>query len=82
MKKEKTIYRLRNFVYNFHPVIHARKEITFEMKLASKLVLDELKYEWNKARLQQLIDDALDKKDKEAFIQLSKIYVTYINDSK
>ena len=49
MKKEKTIYRLRNFVYNFHPVIHARKEITFEMKLASKLVLDELKYEWNKA---------------------------------
>lgn len=82
MKKEKTVYRLRNFVYNFNPVIHARKEITFEMKLASKLILDELKYEWNKARLQQLIDDALDKEDKEAFLHLSKLYVSYLNESR
>lgn len=81
MKKEKTIYRLRNFVYNFNPVIHAKKEITFEMKLATKLLLDELRYEWIKARLQQLIDEALDRGDRDAFIQLSELYVTYTQEN-
>ncbi|MDL4842727.1 IDEAL domain-containing protein [Aquibacillus rhizosphaerae] len=77
MKKHKVSYKLK--VYSTKKVsrIVAKREISYEIKLASKLVLDELCFNWNKAHLEHRINESIDSNDKETFIQLSKQFQMY-----
>lgn len=75
MKKEKVVYRFHR--YN-GKVLLAKSEIPFHMKLTSRLVLDQLCYDWNKKYLQKQLDEALKRGDKEAFKQLSVEYRQFI----
>ncbi|KAB8138954.1 IDEAL domain-containing protein [Gracilibacillus oryzae] len=78
MKKQKISYRLISFERNRKKAILARREISYEIKLASQLMLDDLCFNWNKARLEEQINLAIDRNDKPAFETLSKQYKQYI----
>lgn len=75
MKKEKVVYRFNRY---YGRVLVAKSEIPFHMKLTSRLVLDQLCYDWNKKQLQHQLDEALKRGDKELFEQLSIEYRQYI----
>ncbi len=75
MKKQKTNYRF--FRYD-GKVLLARKEIPFEMKLAARLILDELCYSWNKKHIQERLDQALLDGDEKEFANLSKEFQQFI----
>ncbi|MDC3413556.1 IDEAL domain-containing protein [Aquibacillus sp. 3ASR75-11] len=77
MKKHKVIYKLHHFKGKTGTSILAKREVPYEIKLASSLFLDELCYNWNKARLEKEINDSIDAQDKNKFIELSKSYVPY-----
>ncbi|WP_138419804.1 IDEAL domain-containing protein [Aquibacillus sediminis] len=81
MKKHKVVYKLQDFGSSRkEAVIYAKKEISFEVKLASKLVLDELCFSWNKARLEQQINESIDNQDKDTFMHLSREYRFYTRE--
>ncbi|WP_174616189.1 IDEAL domain-containing protein [Virgibacillus ihumii] len=75
MKKQKVVYRF--FPYQ-GVELHAKKEIPFELKLSSRLLLDEICFNWNKERLEKEINSSIDAGNKEAFIGLSEKYRHYI----
>ncbi|GGM25631.1 hypothetical protein GCM10011351_09170 [Paraliobacillus quinghaiensis] len=77
MKKHKVNYTLKAFDGRKNASIEAKREISFEIKLASRLILDALVSDWNKSNLEKQINDSIDKQDKERFLQLSKQYQTY-----
>ncbi|CQR47063.1 hypothetical protein BN1058_01352 [Paraliobacillus sp. PM-2] len=77
MKKQKANYLLSSFAAVKDSPIKAKKEISFEIKLASQLLLDDLVSRWNKSQLEQRINEAIDHQDKIAFLQLSKEYQAY-----
>lgn len=77
MKKQKINYKLQVFANKRYAKITAKREISYEIKLASKLALDELCFRWNKSRLEDEINKSIDTNDKEAFILLSKDYQPY-----
>lgn len=67
-------YQLKKFDRNASKVIFARREISFEVRLTAQMILDEICFQGNKARLDQAINQSLDQKDKERFQTLSKQY--------
>ncbi|RDW18169.1 hypothetical protein CWR48_11310 [Oceanobacillus arenosus] len=75
MKKEKLVYRFYRYDGE---VLYARREIPFEIILTSRMILDELCFNWNKAKLITEIDHAIEYGNKEAFLQLSDEYRNYI----
>ncbi|MFC3039542.1 hypothetical protein ACFOGI_04705 [Virgibacillus xinjiangensis] len=75
MKKEKTLYRFLR--YNGKQ-IKAKKEIPFELKLTSRLLLDELCFNWNKKHVEEKIDDTITSGDKQEFARWSEVYKEYI----
>ena len=77
MKKHKVNYTLKAFDGRKIASIEAKREISFEIKLASRLILDALVSDWNKSNLENQINHAIDNHDKETFLQLSKKYKTY-----
>ena len=77
MKKHKVNYTLKAFNGRKNVSIKAKREISFEIKLAARLILDALVSDWNKSNLENQINDSIDKQDKETFLQLSKKYQTY-----
>ncbi|GAA5416724.1 hypothetical protein Pryu01_01762 [Paraliobacillus ryukyuensis] len=77
MKKQKTNFVLSTYSALEGTPIKAKKEISFEIKLASRLLLDELVSTWNKSNLEQRINESIDQKDKPTFMRLSKAYQTY-----
>ena len=77
MKKQKVIYKLKEFNGRSRLKLKAKREISFEIKLASKLILDELCFAWNKAHLEQQINESIDDNDKRTFMSLSKQYEPY-----
>ncbi|MCT2535536.1 IDEAL domain-containing protein [Aquibacillus koreensis] len=77
MKKHKVSYKLKVFSVKKVSRIAAKREISYEIKLASKLILDELCFNWNKARLEEEINESIDSNDKEKFLKLSKKYQLY-----
>ncbi|SER84465.1 IDEAL domain-containing protein [Gracilibacillus ureilyticus] len=81
MKKQKISYRLIPFKRNHNKEILARRELPYEIKLASQLMLDDLCFNWNKARLEEQINLAIDQSDKSTFDKLSKQYKNYIWES-
>lgn len=75
MKKQKTVFRYYRYEGN---VLHARREIPYELRLSSRMILDELCFNWNKARLEAAINSSIDERNEEKFLQLSKEYKHYI----
>jgi len=76
MKKATVSFRLNRFPSDEN-VIYAMREVPYEIKLASTLVLDELCYNWNKTNLEQQVNEAIDYGDHEQFKQLSLMYKPY-----
>lgn len=74
MEKQKQVYRY--YRYDGKKLL-AKREIPFEIKLSSRLMLDELCYKWNKAIIETAINEAIEQGDKEEFIKLSKKYKHY-----
>ncbi|WP_208589958.1 IDEAL domain-containing protein [Gracilibacillus suaedae] len=81
MKKHKVSYQLKVFHMNPNSVLRARREIPYEIRLASQLVLDDLCFTWNKARLEEEINQSIDDNNKETFKKLSETYNSYIWES-
>ncbi|PAV29324.1 hypothetical protein CIL05_13085 [Virgibacillus profundi] len=75
MKKEKIIYRYYRYDGK---VLQAKREISFELKLSSRLILDELFFNWNKEKLENAINNSIDSGDKEAFLELSEAYKQFV----
>lgn len=75
MEKQKVNYHYYRYDGE---VLQAKREIPFEVKLSSRLILDELCYTWNKAKIEDAINTAIDQGNKEEFINLSKRYKQYI----
>ncbi|WP_188456580.1 IDEAL domain-containing protein [Virgibacillus oceani] len=75
MKKEKLIYRYYRYDGK---TLHAKREIPFELKLSSQMILDELCFNWNKQQLEAAINSSIDKRNKEEFLKLSKEYRHFI----
>ncbi|ASN06610.1 IDEAL domain-containing protein [Virgibacillus necropolis] len=75
MKKQKIFYRY--YRYDGKP-LEAKREISFEFKLASTLLLDELCFVFNKEKLEEAINNSIDRGDKERFLQLSEAYRHFI----
>ncbi|WP_164215948.1 IDEAL domain-containing protein [Virgibacillus sp. YIM 98842] len=75
MKKQKQI--LKYYRYNGN-IIPARREIAFELQLASRLELDELCFSYNKEKLETAINEALETGNREAFMTLSEAYKQFI----
>ncbi|MFZ3577335.1 IDEAL domain-containing protein [Virgibacillus sp. DJP39] len=75
MKKQKIFYRYCR--YDGKP-LKAKREISFEFKLVSRLLLDELCFQWNKKHLEQAINYSLENGEKEEFHRLSKAYKHFI----
>lgn len=75
MKKQKTVYRCSRYEGK---ILYAKKEVSFELKLSSRLFLDELCFNWNKKKLKASINNAIDTGDREAFNKLSKEYKHFI----
>ncbi|MEN2767746.1 IDEAL domain-containing protein [Ornithinibacillus xuwenensis] len=75
MKKEKVIYR---FCPYEGKVLNAKREISFEIRLASRLLLDELCFKWNKKMLEEKINDSIEKGNREEFASVREEYLNYI----
>lgn len=75
MKKQKVSYRYFRYEGN---VRYARREISFEIKLSSQLILDELCYKWNEKMIESAINRSIDTGDKEKFIKIAKQYKRYL----
>lgn len=75
MKKQKVIYR---YIKYDGQVLKAKREIPYEIKLASRLLLDELCFNWNRERFINQINDSIDTRDKNKFLHLSKMYHDFL----
>ncbi|WP_077623167.1 IDEAL domain-containing protein [Sediminibacillus massiliensis] len=80
MKKHKINYRLKAFGTDRKSKVVAKREISYEIKLATQLLLDELCFNWNKSHLETQINESIDSNDREAFVSLSKQYQPYIKE--
>lgn len=76
MKKHKTNYRCLRYE---GPMIHAKREIAFEIKLSTRLLLDELCYQWNKDMLEEAINESIDNGNKTEFLKLSEQYNKFVH---
>lgn len=80
MKKQKVVYMLRRFSEVRYKKIIAKREISFDIKLAAKLFLDELTFKRNKNYLEELINEAIEANDRERFYELSTVYASYTKE--
>ncbi|SEP79817.1 IDEAL domain-containing protein [Piscibacillus halophilus] len=78
MKKQVTSYVLIRYQFPKRVAIKAKREVPYEIKLAARLVLDELVFMWNKNALEEQINLAIDQEDYDAFNELSKKYAKYL----
>ncbi|UOR13237.1 IDEAL domain-containing protein [Halobacillus amylolyticus] len=77
MRKQKVIYVLRRDPGFRNREITAKKELSFGIRLASRLLLDQLSFQFNKERLNKQINSAIDNNDREEFDRLSEQYQFY-----
>lgn len=59
-------------------LINAKRDLPYEIKMTSRLLLDALCFEWDKKTLMDAIDDALQANNEAAFKQLSEHYRQFI----
>ncbi|ELK47635.1 IDEAL domain-containing protein [Halobacillus sp. ACCC02827] len=74
MRKQKIIYVIRRDPEYKGKEITAKRELSYGIQLASRLLLDHLSYQFNKERLDEQINRAIDNHDREEFERLSKQY--------
>lgn len=74
MKKHKVIYKLKSLEGASEEKIVAKREISYEIKLFTRLMLDEMCHNWNKDQIEKQINASIDAGDKERFLELSKLY--------
>ncbi|MYL18353.1 IDEAL domain-containing protein [Halobacillus litoralis] len=74
MRKQKINYVIRRNPGYKGKEITAKRELSFGIQLASRLLLDHLSYQFNKDRLDREINHAIDSGDREAFDRLSLQY--------
>ncbi|MGI8317059.1 IDEAL domain-containing protein [Halobacillus mangrovi] len=77
MRKQKMVYVIRRDPEYKGREITAKRELSFGIQLASRLFLDQLSFEFNKDRLDEEINEAIDNNDREAFERLSLQYQPY-----
>ncbi|GGF16225.1 hypothetical protein GCM10010954_13570 [Halobacillus andaensis] len=77
MRKQKLIYVLRRDPGFRNREITAKRELSFGIKLASRLLLDELSFQFNKERLDEEINMAIANNDRAEFERLSLKYQPY-----
>ncbi|UOQ92719.1 IDEAL domain-containing protein [Halobacillus shinanisalinarum] len=77
MRKQKVIYVLRRDPGFRNREITAKRELSFGIQLASRLLLDQLSFQFNKERLDKQINSAIDNNDREEFDRLSEQYQFY-----
>ncbi|WP_405103339.1 IDEAL domain-containing protein [Oceanobacillus sp. FSL H7-0719] len=75
MKKEKVV--LLFFRYEGKP-IQAKREIPYEIRLQAQMMLDEICFQYNRKKLEEELNGALDERNKTAFIQHSEAYKEFI----
>lgn len=75
MKKEKVV--LLFFRYEGKP-IQAKREIPYEIQLQAQMILDEICFKYNRNKLEEELNYALDERDKTAFMQYSEAYKEFI----
>lgn len=75
MKKHKVDYQYLRYEGQ---ALKAKREISYEIKLSSRLILDELCFKWNRDQLLSEINRSIDTGNKEQFLKLSEKYKTYI----
>ncbi|MFD2630278.1 hypothetical protein [Oceanobacillus kapialis] len=75
MKKEKLIYKY--YRYNGSE-ISAKKEIPFEFRLSSRMILDEICFRYNKQIIEASINDAIENGSREQFMESSQAYKQFI----
>ncbi|NBJ69119.1 MULTISPECIES: IDEAL domain-containing protein [Clostridia] len=75
MKKQKIVFQF--YRYNGKR-IKAKREITFELRLSSRLLLDEICFNYNKALIEEQINRSIDEGNKDDFFKWSKAYKTFI----
>ncbi|MBP2076688.1 hypothetical protein [Oceanobacillus polygoni] len=75
MKKEKIVYRFYRYEGE---KLQAKREIPYELRLFSRLILDELCFNWNKNRLEEDINSSIEKGNKEEFVKASEAYRHFI----
>ncbi|SES97925.1 IDEAL domain-containing protein [Salinibacillus kushneri] len=80
MKKQKQSYILVKYESCSPQPFKAKKEISYEIKLASRLFLDEMMFSHNKARIEKQINSAIDTDNRAEFHKLSKTYQPYIKE--
>lgn len=75
MKKEKVVY----IFYRYEGgKVNAKREIPYEIRFFSRLILDELCFSWNKNRLQNDINKSIDAGNHEDFHDLCRQYKHFI----
>lgn len=77
MKKEKINYLLQRTNRLIPKRGIAKRDFSFEFKLAAQLVLDHSVAEWNKAYFDLEIDKAIEANDQERFNELAECYRHY-----
>lgn len=75
MKKEKLIYKYKRYEGN---VSSARKEIPFEFRLTSRMILDEICFQYNKQIIETSINQAIADDNKEKFMKSSEAFKQFI----
>ncbi|WP_042224520.1 IDEAL domain-containing protein [Oceanobacillus manasiensis] len=75
MKKEKLIYKYKRYEGS---VTSAKKEIPFEFRLSSRMILDEICFQYNKQRIEASINQAIASGNKEQFMQSSEAFKQFI----
>ncbi|AVQ98564.1 hypothetical protein ACTWPF_13515 [Oceanobacillus sp. M65] len=75
MKKEKLIYKYKRYEGK---VSSARKEIPFEFRLTSRMILDEICFQYNKQIIETSINQAIADDNKEKFMESSEAFKQFI----
>ncbi|CDQ40739.1 MULTISPECIES: IDEAL domain-containing protein [Virgibacillus] len=75
MKKQKTVYQFYRYSGKG---IKAKREIPFELRFSSRLLLDELCFNYNKAFLEERINRSIDEGNEDSFLKLSEHYRHFI----
>ncbi|WP_082234739.1 IDEAL domain-containing protein [Halobacillus massiliensis] len=74
MRKQKLIYVLRRDPGFRNREITAKRELSYGIKLASRLFMDEISFQFNKERLDKEINIAIANNDRKEFQRLSEKY--------
>ncbi|MBU5465608.1 hypothetical protein KQI49_02040 [Virgibacillus sp. MSJ-26] len=75
MEKEKVMYR---FIRYNGRAIDAKREVSFEIKLMSRMILDEICFNWNKEKLLEDLDYSFVHGNQKEFLRISEEYKQYV----